>query len=100
MHSSLNGFPSPLASRHASLIPRWHKSVRNNPINIIYIYKYVAGESGDVLFGNNIRPFKYIRVGDGCDDGVGFIDMAQIKKKRIVRMWGGTTLFFKKEIIL
>lgn len=25
-----------------------------------YIYKYVAGGSGGVLSGNNIRPFKYM----------------------------------------
>ena len=27
-----------------------------------YIYKYIAGGSGGVLSGNNIRPFKYIQV--------------------------------------
>ena len=59
-----------------------------------YIYKYVAGESGGVLSENNIRPFKYIHVGDGCDDGVGFIDMAQIKKKENSTHYNSTTLFF------
>ena len=51
--------PPPLASRHESH-PRRHKSVRNNPIDIIY--KYVASGGGSVLSGNNIRPFKYIYV--------------------------------------
>ena len=61
-----------------------------------YIYKYVAGGSGSVLSGNNIRPFKYIQVvgSNLCHMGEGKVN----KKKRIVHMWGGgTTLFFKKE---
>ena len=46
-----------------------------------YIYKYVAGERGGVLSGNNIRPFKYIGGGNLChmEEG-GKVN----KKKRIV----------------
>ena len=37
-----------------------------------------------------------IQVGDGCDDDVGFIDTAQIKKKRIVHTIMVLHSFLKK----
>ena len=65
-----------------------------------YIYKYVAGGSGGALSGNNIRPFKY--TGGGWVGGQ--VDIfhwwGTNKKKENSTHYNGTTLFFKKEIIL
>ena len=79
--------------RHESH-PRWHKSARNNPIDIIY--KYVAGGSGSVLSGNNIRPFKYIQVvGVIC---VILVGRGKVNKKKENSTHGGGVLhsFLKK----
>ena len=57
--------------RHESH-PRWHKSARNNPIDIIY--KYVTGGSGGAakIISDHLNIYVW---------RVGFIDTAQIKKK-------------------
>ena len=47
-----------------------------------YVYKYVAGGSGGVLSGNNIRPFKYM-------SGKWFVSY----------WWGGGKVNKKKRIV-